>query len=351
MNYLQQCGVPLCLNFYSGGLASGSTGSVKRRRRVRRRNSGSSVGSAAATSAGECHPFLLRGGGQLSHHRHHRSQGHLVSRTGNSDDILNSDDTAAVDKQIQELMSVIVSQGKAICDQLQKLNESKSAGSSSNLDTSVDRAGSAGGGSQSESRSESRQSSETRSTRKQQKVKSSRDPQRAPKRDAGHPDHLLVASDLPPTTSPSNPSLLPSAPITTSSSSSPVANGIGASANVRASASAIGSASAEEAKYQRDMLILQTIHSELVKLSAMNDKLVFAEDSVDRLQIALKQQTESELTTNLPPPPLSTDQLRVSEEQVGTMPLLTSFVGFFHTELGLLYVFYHNGPSSHILTP
>ena len=316
-------------------MASGSTGSVKRRRRVRRRNSGSSVGSAAAASAGECHPFLLRGGGLLSHHRHHRSQGHLVS------------DTAAVDKQIQELMSVIVSQGKAICDQLQKLNESKSAGSSSNLDTSVDRAGSAGGGSQSESRSESRQSSETQSTGKQQKVKSSRDHQRAPKRDAGHPDHLLVASDLPPTTSPSNSSQLPSAPITTSS---PVVNGIGASASVRASASAIGSASAEEAKYQRDMLILQTIHSELVKLSAMNDKLVFAEDSVDRLQIALKQQTESELTTN-PPPPLSTDQLRVSEEQVGTMPLLTSFVGFFHTELGLLYVFYHNGPSSHILTP
>ena len=346
MNYLQQCGVLLCLNFYSGGVASGSTGSVKRRRRVRRRNSGSSVGSAAAASAGECHPFLLRGGGQLSHHRHHRSQGHLVSRTGNSDDILNSDDTAAVDKQIQELMSVIVSQGKAICDQLQKLNDSKSAGSSSNLDTSVDRAGSAGGGSQSESRSESRQSSETRSTRKQQKVKSSRDPQRAPKRDAGHPDHLLVASDLPPTTSPSNSSQLPSAPITTSSSSPPVVNGIGAS--VRASASAIGSASAEEAKYQRDMLILQTIHSELVKLSAMNDKLVFAEDSVDRLQIALKQQTESELTTN---PPLSTDQLRVSEEQVGTMQILTSFVGFFHTELRLFYVFYHNGPSSHILTP
>ena len=301
------------------------------------------MGSAAAASAGECHPFLLRGGGQLSHHRHHRSQGHLVSRTGNSDDILNSDDTAAVDKQIQELMSVIVSQGKAICDQLQKLNDSKSAaGSSSNLDTSVDR------GSQSESRSESRQSSETRSTRKQQKVKSSRDHhQRAPKRDAGHhPDHLLVASDLPPpTTSPSNSSQLPSAPITTSS---PVSNGIGANANVRASASAIGSASAEEAKYQRDMLILQTIHSELVKLSAMNDKLVFAEDSVDRLQISLKQQTESESITN---PPLSTDQLRVSEEQVGTMPLLTRFVVFFHMELGLLYVFYHNDPSSHILTP
>ena len=42
-------------------------------------------------------------------------------------------------------------------------------------------------------------------------------------------------------------------------------------------------------RFQRDKLILKTIHSELTKLVHMNDKLAFAENSVDRLQIAIRQ--------------------------------------------------------------
>ena len=44
-----------------------------------------------------------------------------------------------------------------------------------------------------------------------------------------------------------------------------------------------------EIRLQRDKLILKTIHSELTKLVQMNDRLTFAEDSVDRLKIAIRQ--------------------------------------------------------------
>ena len=42
-------------------------------------------------------------------------------------------------------------------------------------------------------------------------------------------------------------------------------------------------------RFKRDMLILKTIHKELTKLTQMNEKLTFAEDSVDRLKIAVRQ--------------------------------------------------------------
>ena len=44
-----------------------------------------------------------------------------------------------------------------------------------------------------------------------------------------------------------------------------------------------------EIRFKRDKLILKTIHTELTKLVQMNDRLAFAEDSVDRLKIAIRQ--------------------------------------------------------------
>ena len=67
----------------------------------------------------------------------------------------------------------------------------------------------------------------------------------------------------------------------------------------------------DEAKFHRDMLILRTIHGELVKLSQVNEKLAFAEESVDRLRIAVQQQQE----LNRSEPPVET-QLTVSDEQL-----------------------------------
>ena len=51
-------------------------------------------------------------------------------------------------------------------------------------------------------------------------------------------------------------------------------------------------------RFQRDKLILKTIHSELTKLVQMNDKLAFAEDSVDRLQIAIRQVQDKKQNDN-----------------------------------------------------
>ena len=136
---------------------------IKRRRKLRRRNSNSS-----ATSRDEIHPNAQRN----------------------------------VDQQIQDLMSIIVQQGNAICQQLERLNESK--------------------------------------------VKSSQDV-------ATHRDPASTVNN-------GNTAILPT--------------------------------EESEAKFERDMLILKTIHEELVKLCQMNEKLVFAEDSVDRLQIAVKQQQD-----------------------------------------------------------
>ena len=205
------------------------TSPVKRRRKLRRRNSGSSVGSAA----NECHP-----------RRHYRQLNEFEDRGGGGD--------ADVDRQIQDLMSVIVTQGRAICDQLQRLNESRS------LDTSIQSScGSAGGGG---------------------KVKSSPVPEGASSSSRGGDGGSQA--DLRPSSVPATDRDTPS-----STSASP----------------------AEESKHERDMLILRTIHGELTKLSQLNDKLVFAEDSVDRLCIALKQQHEQQP---------SHQQLAVSDEQL-----------------------------------
>ena len=72
-------------------------------------------------------------------------------------------------------------------------------------------------------------------------------------------------------------------------------------------------------RLQRDKLILKTIHNELTKLVQMNDRLTFAEDSVDRLKIAIRQvqdkhqhQTDQEESeTNLNDAP----NLRMSEQE------------------------------------
>merc|ERR1719414_2292883 len=73
-----------------------------------------------------------------------------------------------------------------------------------------------------------------------------------------------------------------------------------------------------EMRLQRDKLILKTIHSELTKLVQMNDRLTFAEDSVDRLKIAIRQVQDqkeyqvdpSEAETNLN----DAQSLRMSEQ-------------------------------------
>ena len=48
-------------------------------------------------------------------------------------------------------------------------------------------------------------------------------------------------------------------------------------------------------RFKRDKLILKTIHSELTKLVQMNDRLAFAEDSVDRLKIAIRQVQDQDM--------------------------------------------------------
>ena len=61
-----------------------------------------------------------------------------------------------------------------------------------------------------------------------------------------------------------------------------------ASHQTETSETSVHSSATSQQKFERDMLLLQTIHNELVKLCQMNDKLAFAEDAVNRLQNAFK---------------------------------------------------------------
>ena len=77
-------------------------------------------------------------------------------------------------------------------------------------------------------------------------------------------------------------------------------------------------------RFKRDKLILKTIHTELTKLVQMNDKLTFAEDSVDRLKIAIRQvqdQTQHDTDTldtsgHLPDAPNLSMSAKEAEEHI-----------------------------------